>query len=179
MAELRRLDGFHGTSWSAAPLAIRDGFRPSRNEYDWLGDGVYFFQDAPARAWEWARHQHGNAAAVIQSTIRLEGCIDLLDIEWNDVLVEAYTAFVAVARSAGIALPRQTRGAHRLDRAVINYAVGILAERGIVVRSVRGVFAEGAPVFPSSAILNRAHVQVAIRDTSLIETAELLDPSRG
>jgi hypothetical protein len=166
--------GYHGTSESAAASVLLDGFQFSRNDYDWLGDGVYFFQDAPLRAWEWARQQHGDAAAVIRSMVRLEDCLDLVDIAWNAYLKEAYLAIVDAARRTGTPLPRQTIGAHRLDRAVVNYAVGFLAERGIVVRTVRGAFAEGNPVFPGSAILNRSHIQIAIRDQSLIETSDLL-----
>lgn len=56
----------------------------------------------------------------------------------------------------------------------MNYAAGLLAEQGTTIRAVRGVFAEGDPVFPQSAILNRAHVQIAVRDGSLIESSELL-----
>jgi len=49
-----------------------------------------------------------------------------------------------------------------------------LAREGQIVRAVRGVFAEGASVFPGSAIMDRAHVQIAVRDASLIETIGLL-----
>ncbi len=147
----------------------------SRNEYDWLGDGVYFFQDAPNRAREWATRRHGSDGVVIRSVILIDDCMDLLDIQWNDLLDEAYTSLVAVSVRFGAALPRQTPGAHRLDRAVVNYAVRFAADRrSMVVRAVRGVFGEGAPVFPGSAILNRAHVQIAVRDTSLIEWSEIL-----
>ncbi|HEX2058980.1 MAG TPA: hypothetical protein VHI71_11505 [Actinomycetota bacterium] len=59
-------------------------------------------------------------------------------------------------------------GAHRLDREVINYVVAVLADNGIVVRSVREAFSEGAPVFPGSALTRLAHVQVAVRDLSMI-----------
>ncbi|HEU0302829.1 MAG TPA: hypothetical protein VFR37_25430 [Longimicrobium sp.] len=47
-----RAIGFRGTSVQPARRILSTGFEPSRNEYDWLGDGAYFFQDAPARALE-------------------------------------------------------------------------------------------------------------------------------
>jgi hypothetical protein len=62
-----------------------------------------------------------------------------------------------------------------LDRAVINYAIGILAEQGIMIRTVRGAFSEGSPVFPQSALFDRAHVQIAVRDVALIEATWLMD----
>jgi hypothetical protein len=166
--ELRAI-GYHGTSNAAAQAVLRAGFRVSRNAYDWLGDGIYFFQDAPNRAREWARQRYGSDGVVIRSVIQL-----LLDIQWNDTLLRAYRLFVRASRRAGRDLPRQTTGAHRLDRAVVNYAVSTLAREGKIVRTVRGVFAEGAPVFPGSAIMNRAHIQIAVRDASLIESIELL-----
>jgi len=42
--------GYHGTSATHAAGILRDGFRPSGNDYDCLGDGVYFFEDGPAQA---------------------------------------------------------------------------------------------------------------------------------
>ena len=57
--------GYHGTTAQDAQAILQSGFRPSTNRYDWLGDGVYFWQDAPARAWEWARAHWGPRAAVV------------------------------------------------------------------------------------------------------------------
>ncbi len=179
MPEPARVYGYHGTSAAAAALTLQHGFQISRNEYDWLGDGVYFFQDAPARAWEWAIDHHRTNAAVIRSLIRLEDFIDLLDIQWASVLAQAYDSFLAQMKRANLPLPRQTRGAHRLDRAVINYAVGYLSDQGVVIRGVRGAFAEGAPVFPGSALLDRAHIQIAVRDTSIIEDSQIVPRMEG
>jgi hypothetical protein len=170
-----RVIGYHGTSRQAALVVLRDGFRISRNEYDWLGDGVYFFQDAPNRAREWAAQRFGDEGVVIRSVIRLDDCLDLLDIKAHALLYEAYVAFVQISQQFGIPLPKQTTGAHRLDRAVVNYAVDFLAQRrGNAARAVRGVFGEGNPVFPGSAILDRARVQIAVRDASLIDISEIL-----
>jgi len=136
----------------------------SQNPYDWLGDGVYFFQDAPQRAWEWATEHYGNNAMVVGAEIHLINCMDLLDTSWTRVLVEIYDSYMKYLREAGLVRPRQTGGARRLDREVINYTVGVLAERGTKIACVRGAFIEGGPVFPDSAIYDRAHVQIAVRD---------------
>jgi hypothetical protein len=150
-------------------VIVAEGFRVSENEYDWLGRGVYFFQDAPARAAEWARDHHGADAAVLVARIRLLDCLDLLDIEWRKVLADAHDAFLTHLKKSNLPLPRQLGKAHRLDRAVIDYAVGILAEAGTTIRCVRAAFGEGAPLFPGSALLDRAHIQIAVRDLNLIE----------
>ena len=158
------VSGYHGTSSEAANMILREGFQISRNTYDWLGDGVYFFQDASARAWEWAFKRHGNGGAVIGAEIRIADCMDLLDVSWNPVIFDAYDSYLKNLRDSGQAMPRQFGGAHRLDREVINYTVGVLSESGIRIACVRAAFAEGRPVYPGSAIYDRAHIQIAVRD---------------
>lgn len=110
-----RAIGFHGTSIEAAQRILSSGFEVSRNEYDWLGDGAYFFQDAPARALEWARRRFGEDAAVVGAEIDLEDCIDLLDIRWQAVLEQSYADLIQRLETSAQAVPRQTSGAHRLD----------------------------------------------------------------
>jgi hypothetical protein len=121
-----RAVGYHGTSAEAARRILSTGFEISRNEYDWLGDGAYFFQDAPARALEWARQRFGDDAAVIGAEIDLDGCIDLLDPRWHAVIRESYADLVARLQASGLPIPRQTSGAHRLDREVVNRAASAL-----------------------------------------------------
>ncbi len=169
MKDLFYVLGYHGTSEEAAKRILSEGFRISRNEYDWLGDGVYFFQDAPYRSWEWAKNRYGSKSAVIGAKIRLENCMDLLDIQWVPVISEIYNSFLTQFKKANLPLPRQSKGSHRLDRQVINYMVGNLREKEIHIRSVRAAFTEGIPVFKDSAIFTHSHVQIAVRDTAVIE----------
>ena len=163
-----RAIGFHGTSDEAARRILSSGFEISRNEYDWLGDGAYFFQDAPARALEWARQRFGDDAAVVGAEIDLDDCIDLLDLPWHLQVARAYPRLIIALKERGHPLPRQTAGAHRVDRSLMNYLIDRLMDRGITAGSVRAAFAEGEPAFPGSALLNRAHVQIAVRSPSAI-----------
>src|SRR5579863_9508112 len=59
LAESERLVvGYHGTSATHAEVIVREGlFQPSENDYDWLGHGIYFWEEAPCRAWRWARRK--------------------------------------------------------------------------------------------------------------------------
>ena len=74
--------GYHGTSQTKAASILENGFLASDNDYDWLGTGIFFFQDAPIRAKQWAIEQHPNSAifdlahiqiAVKDSTVIKEG----------------------------------------------------------------------------------------------------------
>jgi hypothetical protein len=163
-----RAIGFHGTSAEAAQRILASGFEISRNEYDWLGDGAYFFQDVEARAMEWARERFGEQAAVLGAEIDLGDCMDLLDSRWHDIVRESYAALVRRLNNAALPLPRQTSGAHRLDRGVINRTVAVLEERGFHVRAVRAAFIEGEPLYPESALWSHTHLQIAVRDPAAI-----------
>ena len=167
--------GYHGTSATQAAVIVRDGFLASDNDYDCLGNGVYFFEDglAPARAW--AKRAHPSEPAVVQADIHLEDCMDLKDrLGWVPLLAQAHGEVLRVNREQGRPLPRQTSDTHRLDRAVIEFTVAILEREGMRIRAVRGVFAEGAPAFPGSFLSEGSHVQVAVRDTHLISNVQVV-----
>jgi hypothetical protein len=170
--------GYHGSSATQAAVIVRDGFLPSDNDYDCLGNGVYFFEDglAPARAW--AKRAHPSEPAVVQADVRLEDCMDLKDtLGWVPLLAHAHGEVLRASREQDLPLPRQTGDAHRLDRAVIEFTVAILEREGMRIRAVRGVFAEGPPAFPGSFLSEGSHVQVAVRDTDAISNVKVVPAS--
>ncbi len=162
--------GYHGTSSVAAGRILVEGFNQSRNTYDWLGTGTYFFQDAPVRAWEWASERYPDNPAVLRASIDLGDCMDLLDQTWKRALGGAYDGYLSFIARTGTQLPRQSAGAHNRDAAVIDYFVSVLADAGITIRSVRAAFREGEPIFEGSAISTGDHVQIAVRDHAAIAT---------
>jgi hypothetical protein len=167
--------GCHGTSATHAAVILRDGFIRSDNDYDCLGDGVYFFEDGLAQAGAWATRAHPSEPAVVEADVRLEDCMDLKDsVGWVPLLAQAHDEVLRVSREQGLPLPRQTGSTHRLDRVVIEVTVAILEREGTRIRAVRAVFAEGAPAFPGSFLSEGFHVQVAVRDTDLISNVNVV-----
>jgi hypothetical protein len=178
MTDLLEIYGYHGTSQTQALSILENGFRASDNDYDWLGTGIYFFQDAPTRAKQWAIEQHPDNPAVIRAKIELENCIDLLDINWVPPLKIIYNSFVEQRIRANLPLPKQNPSkskAHRLDCAFFNFASQVLSSRGKTLAIIRAVFVEGESIFPDSAIFDLAHVQVVIKDRSLIKQYDLVN----
>ena len=49
--------GFHGCDESVGEriLAGHEYLAPSTNDYDWLGHGIYFWENNPERALQWAK----------------------------------------------------------------------------------------------------------------------------
>lgn len=174
-AAQRVVRGYHGTSAAHAAVILRDGFLPSDNDYDCLGDGVYFFEDGLVQAGGWATRVDPCEPAVVRADVRLEDCMDLRDsVGWVPLLAQVHGEVLRVSRQHGLLLPRQTASAHRLDRLIIEVAVAILEREGIRTRAVRAVFAEGAPAFPGSFLSEGFHVQVAVRDADLISNVDVV-----
>lgn len=164
--------GYHGCSRAAAETILaQQQFTPSTKEYDWLGEGIYFWEYAPYRALDWAMQRcatSGEEPAVLGATIQLGNCLNLLDTEYMQDLTETYQQIVAVIGTAN--LPRNTqRGAHFLDRQVIDTCCRALETNLLpAVQTVRGSFPEGDPIYPGSKILSRAHTQIAARDATCL-----------
>jgi hypothetical protein len=83
---------FHGCDRSVANAVINSKIqlKESENDYDWLGHGIYFWENSPSRAFEYANYLHKNPGrakhpvkepAVIGAVINLGFCLDLLDYE--------------------------------------------------------------------------------------------------
>jgi hypothetical protein len=143
---------------------------PSTRRYDWLGVGIYFWEYGPFRAWEWARIRFGEAAAVVEATIRLGRCVNLLDIEHHSRFSEAYARAVDQADRVGLTIPENTEdGRHYRDRHLIEFYCRSAADRaGVQFQTVRACYPEGEPLFPGSRLLSRTHVQISVRDSRCI-----------
>jgi hypothetical protein len=169
--------GYHGTSQTKAANILKHGFLASDNDYDWLGTGIYFFQDAPIRAKQWATQQHPNDPVVICALIQLENCIDLFDVGWQPSLKNMYNLFIERHRLLNQPLPKQSPNstkAHRLDCAFLNFVHEFILRQGQSIDSIRATFVEGERLFPNSAIFDLAHVQIAIRNPALIQECYLI-----
>lgn len=162
--------GYHGCTQELAE-ALLVGARPisswpmSTKPYDWLGQGIYFWEHGPERAVAWARDRYGDAAAVVGAIIQLGQCFDLLDVGFTSLLMPAYTREAEEAEAAGQSLPvnkgpTEDLGGRYLDCRVINACLQAFPD----FQTVRGAFWEGEPAFPGARILRESHIQIAVRD---------------
>jgi hypothetical protein len=177
------LVGYHGTNIESARQILQSGFTPSRNNYDWLGKGVYFWQDAPYRAWNWASEHcenKGGDPAVVRSLVKIgrDEFMDLLDYSqqpnWANCLGRTHQYLQQQTR---FVLPPNKRAIkyHALDRLVVDTLIeDILKPVNINILAVRACFQEGEEIYPGSAIYNKSHIQLAVRDTSSIVESILL-----
>lgn len=170
----RSIFGYHGCTIELATELI-SGVRPisewqqSKNSYDWLGNGIYFWEHGPQRALQWARARYGGSAATVGAIIQLARCFDLLDVEFTRELLPAYQLEKEEWEAAGQP-PLVNRGSdddrrgRYLDCAVINRCLRRFPE----LQAVRGAFLEGEPAFPGGKVFLDSHIQIAVRDPRCI-----------
>lgn len=74
--------GFHGCDESVFERVIYRGepMKKSENSYDWLGHGIYFWEQNKQRASDWAKKSSKiKKPAVIGAVIDLGRCLNLMD----------------------------------------------------------------------------------------------------
>lgn len=177
----RTVFGFHGNIESRIAHVEEHGFHREGLPGDWLGRGFYFWQDAPFRAWQWADdvvklEARKNPEAPEEQPVVLMVELEYTD-DWIDLL-EAGPWFDRMRRAAVIlerrgALPNQSADPaasvlHERDFAVIRATVDAARLADQRVDAIRCAFIEGTPIGEQSAIYDRAHVQIAVRETAII-----------
>lgn len=174
----RTVVAYHGCDAEVAERLL-DGepFRKSENEYDWLGEGIYFWEFGADRAMKFAHDQAARgkvqSPAIVGALLQLGRCYDLMDTRFTDELPIAFDLFRKVHEQTGKPLP-ENRGRtpdmllRNLDSAVLNFYLGWLATNGRSYDSVRCGFVEGPPAFEGSGIRHRSHIQIAVRNPACV-----------
>jgi len=177
--------GFHGLDKDIAMdiLNMKSEFNLSHNNYDWLGDGIYFWENNYERAKQYAIESAKRKDSTIKTpfvlgvVLDLGNCLDLLDQKYLDFLAEAYCEFESYTKELNINLPKNTPFGQNdldlkkreLDCAVIRHAHIIAEEVGERFDSVRAAFLEGEPLYEGAGFKKENHIQIAILNENCIK----------
>lgn len=165
--------GYHGCDKDVAENILSgDRFKPSRNEYDWLGSGIYFWEANPLRGLEYAgelrkrkRESKIKIPAVIGAIIDLGNCLDLTTTTGIQQVKDAYKFLVEVFETADKRPPENSKDLMRrnLDCAVIEYLHQIREEHDDApIDTIKGVFTEGNEIYVGSGFLHKTHIQICV-----------------
>jgi hypothetical protein len=158
-------------------LAGKANLKPSAEDYDWLGSGIYFWADSAERAWDWASNRPGSEkirrAFVIGALIYPGLCLNLTDY---GVIEQLRVAHRVLAASAGPGeIPQNTlmrdgiTMLRQLDCAVIETLHRLRQDRNEEsYDSVHGVFDEGQPAYGGAGFREKTHIQLAVRNPAAI-----------
>jgi hypothetical protein len=177
--------GYHGCDRRIAERVLggKDAIQPSNNEWDWLGDGAYFWEANAQRAYEFAvelmhrprtGRQRIRTPAVVGAVIDLGFCLNLLDSRFVPVIRDAYDRLSQLSDEAGVPLPQNTGGRdllrRNLDCAVIRTVHELRAEAGMEpFDSVRAAFTEGDRIYPTAGFAAKTHIQICVREPACIK----------
>jgi len=171
--------GFHGCDKKIRDQIVSNQIemQKSCNDYDWLGNGYYFWENNHRRAMLFAEEQQKRGKvttpAVLGAYIDLGHCLDLLDSHYLEELRDTYKELEHAFYLQGLQLPiNQATPTNndiiirRLDCAVIQAHVNNGHRK---FDSVRGVFWEGNDLYPGAGMKEKNHIQICVRDINCIK----------
>jgi hypothetical protein len=182
--------GFHSCDKEVGfkVLTGNDELLGSKNSWDWLGEGVYFWEQNPARALEYAIESAQlkqfnkipiKTPFVLGAIIELGNCLNLVETNSLQILSTAYLSLKKVVEEAGRKMPENKKDNRALDCAVIQYIHQSIKEQGETpFDTIRCAFPEGEEAYPGSAITSRLHIQLCVLNPDCIKGYFLPRPIR-
>ena len=180
--------GFHGCDITTKEAVIsgKTELIPSKNDYDWLGSGIYFWEQNYQRALEFAKMSQLNPKkrftnfpinepAVIGAVIDFGYCLNLLDSAHISKLQMAYNLLKNATMLSGKEMPANSghypdKPLRRLDRAVIEMLhTHEEDEKSKPYDTVRGIFQEGGDTYPGAGFREQTHIQICVRNINCIK----------
>ena len=179
--------GYHGCDrdFGEALLAGKKSLIPSRNDHDWLGHGVYFWENNPKRALAWARFMAKHpkfkdrvkSPFAVGAVIDLGNCLDLTESESLGIVRASYEELAILHQVIDLPLP-ENRSGHEgdsdlvqrfLDCAVLNNVHALREEENLEnFSTVRAPFSEGGELYPGAKIQSKTHIQICVREAKRI-----------
>ena len=160
----------------------------SKNSYDWLGKGVYFWESNLERALSYGTflRDHDTRAKkainnpfIVGAVIDLGFCLNLAD---ENALIlaqqQAHSDLASISADVQTAMPINEPGfkgdqdllKRHLDCAVFETLHGLREEGQLdPFDSVRGPFWEGDELCPSTLFRQKAHIQLCVRNPRRIK----------
>ncbi|GAB5382867.1 MAG: hypothetical protein Alis2KO_42080 [Aliiglaciecola sp.] len=160
------------------------GFKASENEFDWLGHGMYFWENNERRAVTYGQELQEKRGQledpmVIGAVINLGYCFDLLDAHSLEILAQSYHGLKTLTELVDNGeLPVNSEAfpgdidllKRHLDCAVIQFMHSKMkANKEKEFDTVRGVFWEGKEIYPTSGFKEKNHIQICVRNPNCIK----------
>ena len=160
-------------------LSGKDKLKPSKNSWDWLGSGIYFWEQNPTRALDYAvdcanDRQYFNGKIetpfIIGAIIQLGNCLNLVEAGSSEIVKQSYKGLKRWISEEGGKMPRNKRSNRALDCAVIEY-VHYTNNKAQIQQydTVRSAFQEGNRLYAGSNFTERLHLEICVRTESMIK----------
>ncbi|MGL4986027.1 MAG: hypothetical protein ACRC5H_02680 [Treponemataceae bacterium] len=174
--------GFHGCTEQTYQKVIHEqkALKVSKNNFDWLGNGVYFWENSYERALEWAKSRYkkeGKEVKVIGAVIDLGRCLNLTDYQSSAILKKGFRLLKRQCKDSGTDLPQNQDIKNSTDKVMRNLDCAVIQsihtynkqKNRPLYDSVRGVFLEGKLVYQESEFVEKTHIQLCIKNPNCIK----------
>lgn len=179
--------GFHGCDETVRRRVVSGviSLQPSTNMYDWLGHGIYFWENNFRRAIDFAielksrrnRKSRIRRPSALGALLQLGHCLDLLDAAHIQLVQQSYELFIESSDLLNNVIPSNfdVPGSsdlllRHLDCAVIQNLHRFRQAKDLQpFDSVRGAFIEGKPIYPNAGFYDKTHIQLCIRNPNCIK----------
>jgi hypothetical protein len=178
--------GFHGCDLDVAKriVALEDELKPSENEWDWLGHGMYFWEYNYDRALDFARELKAhpqrskhpiNTPAVLGAVIDLGRCLDLLDHQHLQLVKEGFKLYTQTVDESDWKKNKTDKHTSELLQRDLDCAVIESIHASITklnkppFDSVRSVFMEGKALYEGAGFREKNHIQICVRNPNCIK----------
>lgn len=172
--------GFHGCDKDIG-LKVLNGFmdlQPSKNSWDWLGEGIYFWEQNPVRALRYAEDSKAGiqfnktrikTPLIIGTSIKLGKCLNLVEPESIATLEATYKILAEFLSYGDCKLPTNSGANRTLDCALIKFLHYLHLQEGLKpYDTVRSSFAEGKEIYPTAPFTSEQHIQVCVLNPNVI-----------
>lgn len=180
--------GFHGCDRRIGEAVLASHvqhLKSSKNDYDWLGHGIYFWEASPERGLQFARDAKVSRKIsqgrirfpyVVGAVIELGNCLNLLDQAGLMEMRTAHQMLKSLAEAEGKQLQSNKRkddsGAYlvrTLDCAVLEHLHQIRKDAGLPkYDTVIGALWEGKDLYEDAGITDKNHMQICVRTEECI-----------
>lgn len=177
--------GFHGCDKAVGMDVLTNPskhLKKSDNHYDWLGSGIYFWENDPERAMQFAKQGMGGKVTkgkiknpfVVGAVIDLGLCCNLFDQAALQEMQRAHKFMQSSFEKFELVMPENGKGhmLRPLDKLVIEHMHTLRQVMEPTLpeyQTMRAGFIEGDPLFPGTSICEKNHIQIAVRDPSCIK----------
>jgi len=188
--------GFHGCDLDVRNSLVNypNRIEISKKPYDWLGHGLYFWENNYTRAFEWAQNKKDKGElktpAVLGAVLQLGHCCDFLDSKFTRLIKGYYTLMAESYKYMGKELPKnidpptddhKDKLIRKLDCATIEFMHQTIFDQyqtqitnnkfseTKLFDSTRGVFTEGGAAFNGAGLAAKSHIQICIRNMNCVK----------
>ena len=176
-----QVEGFHGCDKETG-IKVLNGemdLIPSNNSWDWLGNGIYFWEYNPQRALEYAMESSQgkqfnkkqiHTPFVLGAIIELGNCLNLVEPSSIEILKEAYKKLAEIFKKSNSPMPQNKENNRALDCAVIKYIHQTRKEMNLLpYDTVRSPFSEGGEAYSGTFFTTRHHIQINVINPNKIK----------